>query len=107
MRDLDGCIPIEDSPECQLAADTEEEPYDSFDCSSKQDGIYSIGCVNQFVNCLSGQAYHMILQFAKTTDTSRSASALPHSPIGPMDANSSCSACASGLKFSYANQRCD
>ncbi|CAO4362573.1 unnamed protein product [Caenorhabditis nigoni] len=43
----DGCVPIEDSPECQLADDTEEEPYDSFDCSSKQDGIYSISCVNQ------------------------------------------------------------
>ncbi|UMM14287.1 hypothetical protein L5515_002150 [Caenorhabditis briggsae] len=55
----DGCVPIEDSPECQLADDTEEEPDDSFDCSSKQDGLYSIGCVNQFVNCVSGQAYQM------------------------------------------------
>ncbi|PIC53052.1 hypothetical protein B9Z55_002909 [Caenorhabditis nigoni] len=55
----DGCVPIEDSPECQLADDTEEEPYDSFDCSAKQDGLYSIGCVNQFVNCVSGQAYQM------------------------------------------------
>ncbi|PIC53076.1 hypothetical protein B9Z55_002927 [Caenorhabditis nigoni] len=55
----DGCVPIEDSPECQLADDTEEEPYDSFDCSAKHDGLYSIGCVNQFVNCVSGQAYQM------------------------------------------------
>ncbi|CAO4362570.1 unnamed protein product [Caenorhabditis nigoni] len=55
----DGCVPIEDSPKCQLADDTEEEPYDSFDCSSKRDGLYSIGCVNQFVNCVSGQAYQM------------------------------------------------
>ncbi|EFP03201.1 hypothetical protein CRE_28106 [Caenorhabditis remanei] len=54
-----GCIPTEDSPECQLADDTEEEPYEHFDCSSRNDGLYSLGCINQFVNCVAGQAYQM------------------------------------------------
>uniref|UniRef100_A0A1I7UYL0 Chitin-binding type-2 domain-containing protein n=1 Tax=Caenorhabditis tropicalis TaxID=1561998 RepID=A0A1I7UYL0_9PELO len=55
----DGCIPIEQSPECQLADDTEEEPYDQFDCLSKLDGLYAMGCANQFVNCVAEQAYQM------------------------------------------------
>ncbi|CAL2028025.1 unnamed protein product [Caenorhabditis brenneri] len=55
----DGCIPAEQSPECQIADDTEDEPYEQFDCLSRPDGLHSVGCTNSFVNCVAGQAYEM------------------------------------------------
>ncbi|CAL2042116.1 unnamed protein product [Caenorhabditis brenneri] len=55
----DGCVPAEQSPECQIADDTEDEPYEQFDCLSRPKGLHSVGCTNSFVNCVAGQAYEM------------------------------------------------
>ncbi|CAO4362576.1 unnamed protein product [Caenorhabditis nigoni] len=50
-----GCVPVEYSPECQLADDTEEEPYNN--CTNALDGLYAIGnCESQFLTCSGGIA---------------------------------------------------
>ncbi|CAI2297282.1 unnamed protein product [Caenorhabditis sp. 36 PRJEB53466] len=53
-----GCVPAGESPECQVDEDEEQEEPD-FDCSQQEDGEFSVGCVNQFVKCVAGNAYTM------------------------------------------------
>ncbi|CAB3396627.1 unnamed protein product [Caenorhabditis bovis] len=49
------CIPAAQSPECAISNDDSKSS--NFDCSSRQDGSYAIGCSNEFVQCVSGSPY--------------------------------------------------